>query len=62
MQVLDKGKVIRTATLVNGRAVVRLTGLTVGTHRFVVKYAGSPTSLASVSKPVVVKVLKPTKR
>lgn len=56
VQFLDKGKVVKKATLKKGRSVVRLRGLKVGKHRFTVKYAGSETALASASKPVVVKV------
>lgn len=62
VQFLDKGKVVRSARLANGRAVVKLGGLKVGKHRFKVKYLGSKTALASTSKTVTVKVVKPKKK
>lgn len=58
VQVLDKGKVIGTGTLVNGAVTIRITAnLKAGAHNLTVSYGGSPSVKAS-STTVKVKVKK----
>lgn len=62
VQILDRGKVIRTKKLRDGRATLRVRLTKVGTHRLKVRYTGSPTALRSTSKVVKVTVVKKRRR
>lgn len=54
-----KGKrTLKKTRIASGTRKLKLTGLEPGKHRLVAVYAGSPTTERSVSKPVVLKVVK----